>query len=363
MLKYLSNGLLYPQQPYSSLLALVTPLPLLVAGWRSWHRRQRRRCSMVSCAYGYPAAAAVSWEQTNGYGCFHPIAFRYLATLWPPAMLLISVVAWNPPRAFLRRPGSMILVLLVTLSGITGFLGKNDLVRTIWRLDEYLPVAAARAIEAEGSSNGLLVFERNLFGNERRYELYTGAYGQRRMHLESDTASEEIIERSRGNSMVWLMTETAREDALRAHAGNLRQQGFFHCRSQRFTGDELSVVLELLLPPWPADMLRQSRLQFDDASLFAPEEPELTGDLLRLKLGLKLSGQGRLPNHSLAIHVIDSNTGARAAQDDVSVIGRSGYLPAPVQRNRRQCTTARRLRSARRALQLADRRAQSRPGS
>ena len=243
-------------------------------------------------------------------------------------MLLISVVAWNPPRAFLRRPGSMILVLLVALSGITGFLSKNDLVRTIWRLDEYLPVAAARAIEAEGSSNGLLVFERNLFGNERRYELYTGAYGQRRMHLESNTASEEIIERSRGNSMVWLMTETAREDALRAHAGNLRQQGFFHCRSQRFTGDELSVVLELLLPPWPADMLRQSRLQFDDASLFAPEEPELTGDLLRLKLGLKLSGQGRLPNHSLAIHVIDSNTGARAAQDDVSVIADQGiYLP------------------------------------
>ena len=247
---------------------------------------------------------------------------RYLATLWPPAVLLISLALLHQKRALLRPPGGIVLVALMAFLGTSDYLGDGELTRSwSWRNLSF-PIAATRMIAAEGSASGFLVVDRSLLGAGRKYELYTGAYDKRRMRLEAYTTSDELLESAQDNDLVWLVSRRSLEQTLHLpdHIERFRQDGWFHCRSWRDAG----VALELLLAPLST---ARGRLQFESAAtLFAPDEPQLLDGRLRLRTGLHSENKTFLDRHSLAIHIIDSRSGERVAQADTGV-GPGTYVP------------------------------------
>ncbi len=326
LLRHLSDGLLEIRRPFSTLLALTLPLPLLIAGWRSRRSRQTPgavwylalTCTLLLLLL----LVANEWLQV-----LEPTRVRYLATLWPPAVLLISLALLHPKRALLRPPGGLVLVALMAFIGTSDYLGDGVLASSWYWRDVPFPIAAMRMITPEESTSGFLVMDRDLSGGGRVNELYTGAYEKRQMWLYSYTTSDTLFRRAQEFDLVWLMLRSSllgspQEDFLNVHAHleRFRQEGWFHCRSWRDSG----VALELLLAPLST---ARGRLQFESAAtLFAPDEPQLLDGRLRLRTGLRSEDYSFLDRHSLAIHIIDSRSGERVAQADTGV-GPGNYVP------------------------------------
>ena len=63
LLRYLSNGLLEIRRPFSTLLALALPLPLLIAGWRSRRGRQTPGAAWYLSLTWNPAVAVAAGRQ------------------------------------------------------------------------------------------------------------------------------------------------------------------------------------------------------------------------------------------------------------------------------------------------------------
>ena len=321
-LRYLSNGLLEVRRPFSTLFTLALPLPLFIFGWRSRRDRQAPGAawylSLTSILLLLLLLGASEWLQV-----LEATRVRYLATLWPPAVLLISLALLHQKRALLRPPGGIVLVALMAFLGTSDYLGEGELTHFLWTWrNNTFPIAATRMIAAEGSASGFLVVDRSLLGAGRKYELYTGAYDKRRMRLEAYTTSDELLESAQDNDLVWLVSRRSLEQALHLpdHIERFRQEGWFQCRSWRDSG----VALELLLAPLSTAL---GRLQFESAAtLFAPDEPQLFDGRLRLRAGLRSEDKTFLDRHSLAIHIIDSRSGERVAQADTGV-GPGTYVP------------------------------------
>ena len=326
-LRYLSNGLLEVRRPFSTLFTLALPLPLFIFGWRSRRDRQAPGAawylSLTSILLLLLLLGASEWLRV-----FEEKRVRYLATLWPPVLLLIGQVSIQPSRVNLHRAIGLVLVTLMALAGARDFLLKGELVRFArLRSETSISIAATRAITEEGSASGLLAVDRSgLFARFHHiHDFYTGSYGERYVRLDQPAASNELLERAQEHDLVWLLSSSAQEAALgmRAHMDRFRQEGWFHCRSSR----EAGVSLELLLSPFPAAMLDQARLQFEnDIALFAPVAPEVHDGLLRFRSNLSSADETLLSRYSLALHVIDTHSDERVAQGDTGV-GPGAFAP------------------------------------
>ena len=326
-LRYLSNGLLEIRRPFSILFALALPLPMFYFGWRS--RRRRRSpgaawyLSLTSILLLLLLLGASEWLRV-----FEEKRVRYLATLWPPVLLLISQAFMQPSRVNLRRATGLALVALVALAGASDFLLEGELVRfSRLRSETSISIAATHAIAAEGSDSGLLAVDRSgLFARFHRvYEFYTGSYGERVVRFDQLSYPNELLDRAQGLDLVWLLSSSVLEATLDlpVHMDRFRQEGWFHCRSSR----EAGVTLELLLSPFPAEMLDQARLQFEnDISLFAPVAPEIQDGLLRFRSNLSSANETLLARYSLALHVIDPQSDERVAQGDTG-LGPGAVVP------------------------------------
>ena len=322
---HLSDGLLAIRRPFSTLLALALPLPLLIAGWRSRRGRQTPGAawylSLTCTTQLLLLLVANEWLQVLG-----KTRIRYLATLWPPAVLLISLALLHPKRAPLRQSVGIVLVALMAVLGTSDFLNLGELAR-LFRLGRNVPgtIAATQAIAAEGSASGLLAIEQSLFRGSRDYEFYTGFYGDRRVHLKQGTASASLLEHAQGLDKVWLILRSSVANILHApnHIDHFRKAGWFHCRSWKEDG----VTMELLLSPFPAYLTNQARLQFEnDIELFAPVAPELRDGLLRFRSNVSSADVTLLDRYSLAIHVFDARSGERVAQGDTG-LGPGAVVP------------------------------------
>ena len=317
---HLSDGLLDIRRPFSTLLALALPLPLLIAGWRSRRGRQTPGAAWylsLTCTLLLLLLLVVNeWLQV-----LDETRIRYLATLWPPAVLLISLALLHPKRALLRPPGGLVLVALMAFLGTSDYLGEGVLARAWFWRDVPFSIAAARMIAPEESASGFLVMDWNLIGRSRLYDLYTGAYDKRRMFLSSNTTSDELIGRAQTSELVWLVSRSSQEEAqhLPSHIERFRQDGWIHSRSWR----DSVVTLELLLSPLST---ARGRLQFESAAtLFAPDEVLLRDGRLLLWAGLRSDDETFLDRYSLAIHIIDLRSGERVAQGDTGV-GPGGFV-------------------------------------
>ena len=310
-LRYLSNDLLEFQQPFSTLFALSLPMLLLISGWHCRRRHQPpgavRYLSLTSVLLLLLLAGLNEWLQVLDWK-----RARYMAALWPPVMLFISMV-FMQSRTLLRPVAGIILVALVAFSGVNDFLREGDLVRHSW---PNLPVTltSTRAIAGEGSANGLLAVDRSLFSNwARTYELYTGAYQERRVHLKQNLSYGELLERAQGLDMLWLLLPGENEEALRiqAHIERLNHEGWIHTRSLR----EAGISLDQFLSPFAT-----ARLQFESvATIYPAKELLLRDGLMYFRANLSSADEAVPERFSLAVHVIDPLTGERVAQGDVGV--------------------------------------------
>ena len=115
LVRHLSDGLLDIRRPFSTLLALALPLPL-IAGWRSCRSRQAPGAAWylaLTCTMQLLLLLVVNeWLQV-----LDKTRIRYLATLWPPVVLLISLALLHPKRAPLRQSVGIVLVALMAFLG------------------------------------------------------------------------------------------------------------------------------------------------------------------------------------------------------------------------------------------------------
>ena len=322
-LRFLSNGLLEFRQPFSTLFALALPLPLLIFGWSSRRRRQPPGAVwyllLTSILVLLLVLGINEWLQV-----FKEKRVRYLATLWPCSVLLLGMAFMRPSRSLVLRSAGLVAIAMIAFLGVSNFLSQDEMVPYSWSWRN-LPVsiAATQAITGEGSEDGMLATEERMFRGLRIHEFYTGVYGDRRVELEEKMSSDAFLERAQGHDTLWILLRSTQlgspqDDILNVHAHlkRFRKEGWFRCRSRQKDG----MTLELLLSPFPPEMLNQARLQFEnDIELFAPVTPELREGLLRFRSNLSSSDVTLLARYSLAIHVFDACSGERVAQGDTGV--------------------------------------------
>ena len=314
LVRYLGNGLLNPQQSFGALFVLTLPLLLVIAGWRS---RKRRRVPAAASYLALTAAfqlllllGANEWLQVLARG-----RVRYLATLWPPVVLLISQTLLRPARPVLRASG-LALVALLAFLGASDFVRRGELVHLSWSAPAGpLSIAATRMIATESNASGLLLIGNGVFPEEDRvYEFYTGAWGNRLVQLNPDTAFEDLLARAWEHDQVWLLYPDSKENALhvRYHVNRFRQEGWFNHRAWRETG----VTLELLDSSLTAG---QTGLEFEREIDLTWSEIDVSDSLLRLMTVFHSADNYLLTHYSLAVHIIDPGSGERVAQGDVGV--------------------------------------------
>ena len=265
--------------------------------------------------------AANEWVQA-----ITAIRVRYLGAMWPPVLLLAGRALWSPSPGFLCHVFSLLIVALLALAGVSDFLRDGQLVRASWAW-RFVPasVAATRMIADEGSDNGLLVNEQAVFRGWCTQEFYTGMYKDRRMQFKQATTSREILERAQVLDLVWLMLRQSRKGVLnlQGHVEHFTSAGWFHCRSWQ----DDHIMLELFLAPWPASTPAQPRLQFNHGiALYAPTDPVVRDDLLRLTIGIRSPDDTLLSRYSLALHILEAQSARRVAQGDIGV-GPGAWVP------------------------------------
>ena len=83
--------------------------------------------------------------------------------------------------------------------------------------------------------------------------------------------------------------------------------------------DRWSALLERWAPSAEDCPVNPVHLEFDQNITLVSQEVTLSEDLLRLEAAIRSADEALLANYSLAVHVIDVNSGERIAQGDVGV--------------------------------------------
>ena len=314
-LRYLSSDFLNVPPPLASLLVPALLLLLLLAV-RALRRRPADAFWCLACATTLLLlfiTAVNEWIQVLA-----PRRVRYLASLWPPCLLLFTAVIRHLPG---KTPRYLALaaVALIAISGALDFIQEGDLVRHSWAWKKHpvtLPVA--QRVVAETCSDSLLLVDPDAFRYENRsYELYTSAWGLRRAPLYPDAPVMETLAMARERASVWLLYRTAFEEALHVPetVEQLRQAGW----SPGLDWQDGEVTLRQMRSPLPPGEFDQNVIAFNRQVRSAGSWFALQDGRLRIGVDLQVAGYDLLSHHSLAMHVIDPRTGQRVAEGDVGV--------------------------------------------
>ena len=323
-LRYLGNDLLNVSPPLDILLLLALPLLLFFVAWT---QRQRRRppdavryLTGASTLLLLLIAGVNEWVQV-----LDPKRVRYLAGLWPPALLLFSAIIHRLWRHNLRFH-VLVPVALIAIFGMLNFLQASELIRHSWAWKKSpVTVPVAHRIAAEARSDSLLLVDPDAFRYENRsYELYTGAWGFRRVPLYPLAPTMENIERALERESVWLLYQTSLEDALRVPeiVEQLRQAGW----SWGLDWQDGEVTLRQLRSPLRLGEKDHIALEFNGLVRLTGLWSALQDGRLLIRIDLQSADHYLLSHHSLALHVIDPRTGQRMAQGDVGV-GPGTFVP------------------------------------
>lgn len=226
--RYLSNDLLHLPDPLAGflLLAMVALTP-----WALWKWRRRSGppdalwyLTLATVLTGLLSMAVNEWIEV-----LEPRRVRYLAGLWPAAVLLLGILV----QYLLRRSLPLLAlapVALIAFAGVTDFLWQGDLIRHNWRrrLDR-ATIPITNRIAAEAAPDGLLLVDPVTFGAiNHSYELYTSVWGDHRVPLFRDSPVDDLLDRARDYQDVWLLYLTASEARLQIPGivDELEQQGW-----------------------------------------------------------------------------------------------------------------------------------------
>lgn len=212
--RYLSGDLVRIPAPVAGLLvAAIALLP----PWALWRiRRHRWRPDAGACVALAATLLVLLFLAVNArFRVLAPERVRYLASLWPPAMLLLGV-AFHLLWRHSRRALALAPVALLAFAGAADFLWEGDLRRLNWRrrLDR-ATIAVTHRVAAAAGPDSLLLIDPVTFGAiNHSYELYTGMWGSRRVPLYRDSSLTDLLARARDYREVWLLYLTASEASL-----------------------------------------------------------------------------------------------------------------------------------------------------
>ncbi|MCE2489458.1 MAG: glycosyltransferase family 39 protein [Anaerolineae bacterium] len=316
-LRYLSNDTLNPGQPVNSLLLLALPLLLLFAAW-TWRKRRPMPDAGSYLAFTSVLLLLLLVTANEILQVLEPRRVRYLAGLWPPATLLFSAIMVRPLRGPLRH-ALLVPIAWIAIAGTLDFRQEGELVRHSW-VGRKSPVSVpvAHRIASEAFSDSFLLVDPDTFRYENRsYELYTGAWGNRRATLQPDANVTGLTEQARAHESVWLLYRTALQDTLRIpeFIEQLSSEGW----TTALDWQDGSVTLRQLRSPLQSGKSHHGGLEFDRSIRMTGAWISSQDGRLRIRVDLQGRGHYLLSHYSLALHVIDPRTGERVAQGDVGV--------------------------------------------
>ena len=319
-LRYLGNDLLNLRQPVVSLLLLAIPLYLVGAAW-VWRQRRQRHDAYWYLAFTSMLSLLLILGANEVARVFSAVRIRYLAVLWPAAVLLVSLALLHPKRALLRPPFGVVLVLVVSLAGAVDFRGEGPLVQTswFWRDNDVSPATIrelVKQMDAATPESLMLVDERFLEKN-RVSEAYFSIHAGPREFFSNEATSEEFLRRALDHPEVFMLFRDDWEKEFNVQDHVEFFQRHLWVRQPRWSRD--GIVLVHLTSPFLDPLPHQHVLEFgQDIRLLGAGEV-LENDLLRVVALLHSVDAGLLANYSLALHVIDPRQGERVAQGDVGV--------------------------------------------
>ena len=321
-LRYLGSDLLNVPHDLARLLLLALPLFPLLCWWRL--RSQRRRpcpaifLAVTSALLLLLVMGANTWAQV-----FHPTRVRYLSALWPPAILLVSLVLLHPSRPTLRRPLGIVLVLAMALAGAGDFLQAGPLVRTSWSWrdsgsDVTLTTLKGAMRELETITTETLLFvDERLLGAKRRTEAWLSAFDRKRLASYAGQSSQTLLERTRGNHEVVLLLRSSMENDL-----HLQDHVEFFLQKlwiQHQAWSEGGLTLVRLVTPFSTLLVDKRPLEFGQGITMVGSGILREPDKLRFLAHFSSADDAILANYALAAHVIDPESGRRVAQKDLGV--------------------------------------------
>ena len=303
-LHFLSNYLISLPLPVSAALPVLLLLVLVVA---SLLRLRSDRRVDAGWLIGFVAASTLLLmiSVNEIVGMMKPNRIRYLMPLWPLSALFVS----RYKRA-LAVPLTVWLILapVLVLSSPDVFgIRKSSSFHYVHRaLLELVP------------AGDLVIMDQSLKDREIIY-LSSQYSNQLNLPYESvfwriDEPLPALAPQHAASPRLWLLFYLS---PGRAEYSGLRgAPGYVYCER---VIDRWSALLERWAPSAEDCPVNPVHLEFDQNITLVSQEVTLSEDLLRLEAAIRSADEALLANYSLAVHVIDVNSGERIAQGDVGV--------------------------------------------
>ncbi len=244
---------------------------------------------------------------------------RYLMPLWPLTALIVGAGLWQLARRQRRLVTGLLACWLALGAWLSlasdfryesGYIRRSDMHRAYQVVGELIPAADALILDHEA---GYLDWQ-HLYVQmlDLPYVLYI---------RHRDDPLKHVLRLNADYPYLWLLFLTQDSGRMDALAAVLER---VPCK--RALDGEWDITLvryarsPVHCPGSPA------RLQFDSGIQLTGPEIRLEGGMLRFHAGFRSDDQALLARYSLAIHVIDVNSGERVAQGDVGV-GPGSFVP------------------------------------
>ena len=341
----LSNGIIPPAEWLGAILIVLLPLLFLYPGFRRRGADAGRDPSwmLLFTSAGFLALAVAVNEVI---GTLLDDRLRYLMPLLPTCALLAAAGL----QRLADRRRALVSLLLALWVALGAFLSLATDFR--YELGFFFPTDIHRVFDhlaLQARSGDLLVLDDHVAGGYS-IQLHTGLLGipSRVIHrrwedpiLRVRTSHEEYRD-------LWLLYRS--ED--RGRFSDLPEQlGRALCERSL---DRWGFSLDRLAPDAQACGHADPRLEYDAGLLLSAPEISLRDGLLQIKTGIHSPDRELPARYSLALHVMDPDSGERMAQGD-SGLGKGVYIPVFREIDVSALPPGN-YELARRALRLADRR-------
>ena len=303
-LHFLSNYLISLPPPVSAALPVLLLLALAVA--TILHLRSNRRAD-ASWLIAFVAATSLLLMigANELVRAMKSNRIRYLMPLWPLGALFVGRY---------KRALAVPLILWLILAPVL-VLTAPEYFRTRSKSSFH---HVHRALLERVPAGDLVILDESLEDEEILYlaPQYVGLLNlpYEPVFWRIDEPLPDLAPEHASKSRLWLLFYLSPERA--EYSGLRGAPGYVYCERAL---DRWSALLERWAPSAEDCPANPLRLEFDQNVTLVRQAVTLSDDLLRLEAFIRNPDANYLKYHSLAVHVIDVNSGERVAQGDVGV--------------------------------------------